>query len=268
PLIVSRLEQVDQPIPQVELEAIICVVSPDCSSRFGVDWDHTVKMDGQTALQVGSSGMTLAGVVSGKGLRHAFDDFATTSAFVNLLAKHGYLTIRASPRVMAQDGEKATISINRESFFAIQPQGMSASNNSAFFYQQDIQKVEAGIELDITPRVRGDVVTVDIERAEVSEDIRSVQSDLAANPYPVINRRRVSTTVHVKDGKTIVIGGLTQRETVDRVNRVPGLSRLPGVGYLFKSVERQSREAEVVIFISPRIVPPTICQSCIYTSAG
>ena len=38
-------------MPQVELEAIICVISPDCSSRFGVDWDHTVKMDGQTALQ-------------------------------------------------------------------------------------------------------------------------------------------------------------------------------------------------------------------------
>ncbi len=159
---------------------------------------------------------------------------------------------------MAKDGEKANISINRETFFS--PQGIQSANgatNGSFFVQQNIQKVLSGISLDITPEIRGDMVTINIEKAEVSEDIRTVNTDLALNPYPIINRRSVSTTVHVKDGKTIVIGGLVQNETVERQNSVPGISRIPGLGYLFRSKQLQTREADVVIFISPRIVRPT-----------
>ncbi|MEM6979794.1 MAG: type II and III secretion system protein, partial [Planctomycetota bacterium] len=186
------------------------------------------------------------------GLESIFSDFSKTSTFIRLLSEHGYLTIRATPHVMAKDGEQANIAINRETFFSVQPPG--ASGNNAVFFQQDIQKVDSGITLDITPHIRGDVVTIDIEKAEVSEDVRNANSELSVNQFPIINRRSVSTTVSVKDGKTIVIGGLVQRETVDRVNQVPGLSRLPLVGYLFQTTQRQTRDAEVVIFISPRII--------------
>lgn len=159
---------------------------------------------------------------------------------------------------MAQHGEQANITIGRETFFAIQPPG-TAGDNSTLFFQQDIQKVEAGITFDITPLVRERDVTLKIEKAEVSEDIRTSATELELNPYPVINRRSVSTTVHAEDGKTIIIGGLVQREIVDQLNRVPALSRLPGAGYLFKPVEKQSRKAEVVIFVSPRIVRQECC---------
>lgn len=258
PIILERLEALDQPVPQVELEAIVCVVSPDCGFRFGLDWSHAVELNDESAFKLGVTGLGIEAVGSKRGYEGLFDDFATTSAFVKLLAQNGYLTIRASPRVMAQDGGDANISIARETFFSTQvsPSVGSNTNNSAFFYQPNIQKVESGITLDITPRIRGDEVTVEIKNAEVSEDIRSASADLAANPYPIITRRKVSTTVHVRDGKTIIIGGLVQRETIDRTSRIPGLSNLPGVGNLFKSVEKQSRDAEVVIFISPRIVQP------------
>ncbi|MBB3210016.1 type II secretory pathway component GspD/PulD (secretin) [Rhodopirellula rubra] len=250
--IISRFASIDQPIPQVVLEAIICVVSPDCGFQFGLDWQHAVELDGAKSLALGATGLALNGTVSSEGMNQIFSEFSSTSTFVKLLNEHGYLTIRASPHVMAKDGEQANIAINRETFFSVQPPG--TTGNNAVFFQQDIQKVDAGITLDITPHIRGDVVTIDIEKAEVSEDVRTANNELSVNPFPVINRRSVSTTVSVKDGKTIVIGGLVQRETIDRVNRVPGLSRLPGVGYLFQSTQRQTRDAEVVIFISPRIV--------------
>jgi type IV pilus assembly protein PilQ len=257
-LIIDRFVSVDQPVPQVVLEAIICVVSPESGFQLGLDWQHAVELNGATAFKLGSDGLALTGAVSPNGLNSVFSDFSTTSAFIKLLNEKGYLTIRASPHVMAKDGEKANISINRETFFS--PQGIQAGNNASngsFFVQQNIQKVLSGISLDITPEIRGDVVTINIEKAEVSEDIRTVNSDLALNPFPIINRRSVSTTVHVKDGKTIVIGGLVQNETVERQNSVPGFSRIPGLGYLFRSKQRQTREADVVIFISPRIVKPT-----------
>lgn len=253
--IVDRFVSVDQPVPQVILEAIICVVSPDSGFQFGLDWNHAVELNGENALRFGAAGLAFSSNFTRAGGAAIFDDFAATSSFVRLLNEHGYLTIRASPHVMAQDGEQANIAINRQTFFSVQPQ--SANNpDSSFFFQQDIQEVLSGIVLDITPKIRGDIVTINIDKAEVSEDVRNANTETALNPFPIINRRSVSTTVHVKDGKTIVIGGLVQRETIDRVNRVPGLSKIPLVGYLFKTTQRQTRDAEVVIFISPKILTP------------
>lgn len=249
--ILARLREIDRPVPQIELEAIVCVSAPDKDFRFGLDWGHVVGVQGVDSLKAGMTGLTFQGSASKAGMRDAFSDFAVTSAFVRLLAQEGYVTIRAAPRVTTKDGEKASISINRETFFSLQP---STSN---VLFRQDVQKVEAGISLEITPRVHGDMVSVRISKAEVSEDIRaqSSGSDASTSAYPIINRRVVSTDVNVRDGHTVVIGGLVQRQTVDRINRVPGLHRIPLVGKLFQTIEKQERDAEVAIFISPRIVP-------------
>jgi len=183
--------------------------------------------------------------------------FTNTSAFLRCLEQNGYVKIRAAPRVMAQDGQKARIHIGRESFFSTQPE---VSN---LVFRQDIQQVESGIVLEITPTIRDPYVTVAIEKAEVSEDIRADETQSnSTDRFPVINRRSVSTTVQVSDGKTIVIGGLTQRQKVNVFNRVPVLGSIPLVGKLFRAVERQDQKAEVAIFISPRIVTETACDEC------
>jgi type IV pilus assembly protein PilQ len=247
----SRLQELDRPIPQVELEAIVCVVSPDSSFRFGADWSHVVGTEADQTFKVGVNGLALNSAVSGQGTKDAFSNVAITSSFVRLLAQEGYVTIRAAPRVTAKDGEKANISINRETFFSLQP----ASSN--VFFRQDVQKVEAGISLEITPRIHHDMVSVVIGKAEVSEDIRSssTSNDNSANSFPIINRRQVSTEVMVRDGNTIVIGGLVQKQTVDRIAKVPYLSSVPVLGKLFQTIEKQEQDAEVAIFITPRIVP-------------
>lgn len=251
-----RLRELDKPVPQVELEAIVCVVSPDSSFRFGMDWGHRVGSADTEDLNVTMNNLGLRSAFSADGARNIFSDFAVTSAFVRLLAQEGYITIRAAPRVTAKDGEKANISINRETFFSLQP------NNSSVFFQPNIQKVEAGISLEITPRVHDDMVNVKITKAEVSEDIRTqaANADLSSVVYPIINRRTVSTEVMVRDGHTITIGGLVQRQTVDRIAKVPFFSSIPIAGKLFESIEKQEQDAEVAIFICPRIV--TASASC------
>lgn len=255
--ILDRLQQLDSPIPQVELEAIVCVIAPDTGFRSGLDWNHAVSLNGSEVFNFGLAGLTFAGQGSGAGFSSAFSDFSVTSAFVKLLAQEGYLAIRAAPRVTARDGDQARISITRESFFSTQPQ------SDQVFFRQEIKQVDAGIELDITPVIRGDNITVKIEKAEVSEDIRTsqVNSAITENPFPQINRRTVSTTVHVKDGETVVIGGLVQRQTVDRLTKVPVLGDIPGLGRVFQTVEQKEQDAEVVIFISPRLVQPTTAPS-------
>lgn len=248
--ILERLQAADNPIPQVELEAIVCVIAPDKSFKSGLDWGHAVTMNGNDLFRIGMTGLAVSGAASGTGTSDAFSSFAVTSTFVKLLAQEGYLTIRAAPRVTARDGEPAKIAITRQSFFSTQP------NSANAFFRQELQDVEAGITLEITPIIRGDNITVKIEKAEVSEDIRTtdVNANIANNPYPLINRRSVATTVNVKDEETIVIGGLVQRQTVDRIARIPVLGSIPYAGRIFQTVEKLEQDAEVVIFISPRIV--------------
>ena len=247
----ARLQELDQPVQQVMLEAIVCVTSPESNFRFGMDWNHVVTANGVDQLNVGITGLAMKGSANTAG-NNALSDFSVTSAFVKLLSQQGYVTIRAAPRVTAKDGEKATISIARETFFTLQP------NSNQLFFNNNFQKVEAGISLIITPHVRGDLVAMEIEKAEVSEDIRTnedLSAQTSSTTFPIINRRQVSTKVDVRDGQTIAIGGLIQRQTVDKVTRIPFLGDLPAVGALFRSVEKQERDVEVAIFISPRIVP-------------
>lgn len=246
--VLNELEQLDRPIPQVVLEAMICVYSPQTSFRFGFDVDAGVRIyDRSTRLAL--SGLNLASTVGAGAAATNLNDFQVTSSLLRMLEQRGFVKIRASPRVMALDGQKAEIRIGRETFFSVQPEA------NDFVFRQDIQQVESGILLEITPAIRSPYVTVRIDRAEVSEDIRSdeTQAD-PSDRFPVINRRSVSTTVKVLDGETIVIGGLTQRQRVDQRNKVPFFGSLPLVGKLFNRVEKLDTKAEVAIFISPRIL--------------
>lgn len=246
----TRLQELDVLVPQVKLEAIVCFIAPEQGFQFGLDWNHAVKIDGQSSFNFGISGLSFSGLASQKGFQNTFSDYAVTSGFLKLLAREGYLTLRAAPSVVASTGKQATISISRETYFSLQPA------NAVNIFRQDVQTVNAGIVLNITPTIRGDTISVNLEKAEVSEDVRTNDSrpELNANPYPIINRRTVSTTVNVKDGETLVIGGLVQRQTVDRINRVVGLSDIPVLGNLFRSVEKQEQDVEVAIFISPSLV--------------
>jgi type IV pilus assembly protein PilQ len=247
--IVHELQLFDRPVPQVVLEAMVIVVSPDSGFKFGVNLKHLYAENDQ-AISVALQGLELAGNFTGALADDLFSKFSTTSFFIRALEQEGYLSIRATPHVMAKNGEKAEISISRETFFSTQP-----FFDTNVFVRQEIQKVEAGISLIITPTIRGGNVDMVIEKAEVSEDIRATIDDPAIdNPYPLINRRQVSTTVNVRDGETVVIGGLMQNQMVDRVSRVPFFSNIPLIGPLFNKTVKEEQAAEVVVLISPKIV--------------
>jgi type II secretory pathway component GspD/PulD (secretin) len=243
--ILDDLNRSDQAVGQVVLEVMVCVLSPERALQLGVDLKQGVPLSGGSAVNLALSGLSLAGDYGSSGAA----TFAQTSAFLRALARDGHVSIRASPRVMAKDGETARISIAKETFFSTQPAGL------ANFFRQEIQKIEAGITLDITPVIRGERVTMRIERAEVSEGIDNpAPMNGPSNTFPTINRRQVSTTVHVLDGETITIGGLAQRQFVEQLSKVPVLGDIPLIGKLFRHIDRREVETEVVIFISPRIV--------------
>ena len=117
---------------------------------------------------------------------------------------------------------------------------------------QTVQREEVGIKLRITPLVNADgYITTDIT-PEVSSvtDFRGPNSDL-----PVISTRQASTTVRLKDGNSVIIGGLLSEEKTRNVSKLPILGQIPGLGVLFQHHVIVTSKKDLVIEVTPRIIP-------------
>ena len=258
--ILTRLERLDRSVDQVMLEVLVCVYSPETDVRFGFDFQQGVTIANRRGGALSFDSLGIGAQYAGTGIQSQLNDFRIASAFLRALEQKGHVRIHAAPHVLAQDGKKAEIQIGRETFFS--PRGVG----NGLLLRQDIQRVQSGVLLELTPTICPPRVTIDIERAEVSEDLRMDETRIgAADQFPVINRRRVGTTVTVPDGNTVVIGGLRQQQEFDQVNKVPVLGDIRFLGKLFRRTERREQETELAIFISPRVVsdcwfdaPPSI----------
>ncbi|HVY62474.1 MAG TPA: type II and III secretion system protein [Planctomycetota bacterium] len=246
-LVLDELLRADRPVPQVVLEAIVCEYSPRQKRELGIDFEQGFSAGGGKFANVGMSDMV--GSAIARPAAAGVQSFRFTSAVVRALATEGYVSLRASPRVTVKDGERATISIGEQTYFTVQGDG------KALIFTPQLQSVQTGISLDIQPRIQGDRVSIKIDRAEVSDELRP--SAIVAGDdvrLPTVNTRRVSTTVHVHDGETAVIGGLLRKRRLERTVKVPFLGSIPGLGLLFQKSEESEEETEVAIFITPRIV--------------
>lgn len=239
------LARADRPVPQVVLEVIVCEFSPETKLDLGFDFAAGVEGADGKHTNIGMRELQLSGA-HGPPAMSGLLSFEFASAFVRALASEGYVSIRAAPRVMVRDGEAASIAIGEETFFTV--------STERFVFQQ-LQTVRSGITLDLTPRIGERGVAIKIDRAEVSDELRPSQILTGDDArLPSINTRRVSTTVTVRDGETVVIGGLVRRRQVERLVKVPFLGDIPGLGVLFQRRESRDEETEVAIFLSPRIV--------------
>jgi hypothetical protein len=109
--------------------------------------------------------------------------------------------------------------------------------------------------MDVTPSISSDGY-VRLEIAPSISQVSSVSDQLAENvSSPRINTREVSTTVTVRDGQTIVIGGLIQTTESDRRTKVPILGDIPGIGEIFKGYDVESVKTELLVILTPTIIP-------------
>jgi type IV pilus assembly protein PilQ len=135
------------------------------------------------------------------------------------------------------------------------------NQNSGGTITQTTMFEEVVLRLEITPHVIGDQnlrMKIIVKKDEV-DATRAVQG----NPY--IIKKRTETNLIVHDGETIVISGLTKQRTSGADNGIPGLKDIPILGWLFKNDDRSQKMEEVLIFITPKILPVPIAAA---TSAG
>lgn len=243
----AELAALDVRVPELEIEAIVCELSPYEGLETGFDFEHGVPLPGGKAGAINLQSLAAGGAIAPGG-ELGTQTFEFYSAFVRLLASEGYVSIRAAPRVRVQDGAPAQILIGDLTYFT-----PSQDANQVF---RELRTIETGIVLELSARVQGGGdIAVRIDRAEVSDELRP--TSLVPSPdgsLPTVSTRRVKTSVTLQDGATVVLGGLVRRRLVERSVSIPVLGDVPLLGELFRRRDQREEETEVAIFLTARIV--------------
>ena len=156
--------------------------------------------------------------------------------------------VRAAPSMAVMNGHQADIFIGVRRFIKVEFISYGQTT-------EKIQGVDVGVKLQVRPLTGGGgevTLRIDPDGTEVS----NVSEIDPRTGLPVLSTRQAGTTVRVKDGETVMIGGLSQYQTEERVTKVPVLGDLPLIGGLFRSRSRGTLDSDLVVFVTPYILTP------------
>ncbi len=260
----------DQPEPQVEIEARIVVATRSFSRDIGVQLSALVL----GARGSGAGGTTLPGapvddrlpipgsLPSGGVNNNLASQIANTAiglttgvfgtAQINLLItageQKGQAKVIATPRVTALNNRSAIIESKTQiPITTIQPGGGGGGE----FPVATVEYIDVPLKLEITPQIT-DVGTIVLE--VLAEN--SSTATIIAGGAPAINTQRMQSQITVPDGGTTVVGGVLFDDERESQDRTPGLSRIPILGNLFKRKGVERNTSEILFFITPRIYRP------------
>jgi len=166
---------------------------------------------------------------------------AEVLASLEYLEQCGLAQVRASPRAVAVDGERAELQAIQELYVPIA--GSLVTN-------PEIETIQAGVKMSVTPLL---TASGDVE-LRIEPEVSDVVGLDPKNSLPIINRRSMKTTVRVRDGETVVLGGLRRSISRDDRTRTPGLGDVPLLGSLFSSRDRADTDTDLVLLITPRVL--------------
>ena len=159
----------------------------------------------------------------------------------------------ANPRILVIDNETALFDIVTEHPYVERTITGGSITESVKFK-------EVGIKLEVTPHVAREGMLRLLITPTFSVVLDRVQ--VSSSNVPIVNKREVKTITLVRDGRTVVLGGLRQKDTTQRVNKIPWLGDLPLLGGLFKFEGEATIVTELVVFITPTIITePTLSQA-------
>lgn len=227
----------DKPVHQVQIEARIVVMRERHARQLGIQWQR----DTPSAVE-SSSGLNLS-IDPMAGAARLGLGFVTRNRLLALtleaLESEGSSQTLSQPSVVTVERQPAVIRQGQQ----VPYQETSASGATSSHLH------DAVLALSATPVIMTGhqiMLTLDIQNDSVS--------DLRFNDMPVIDTNRIQTQVAVNDGETIALGGILTHKQVERLSQTPWLANVPLLGALFRARENSNERAELLIFITPRIV--------------
>ncbi|MGH7720462.1 MAG: type II secretion system protein GspD [Gemmatimonadaceae bacterium] len=244
-LIQAVIQELDIRPLQVLIEVLIAEIRRDRSFSFGVGAELP-----ETRLR-GTTNTTVEASTTGIGL----GDFVMrvmniggveVDATLRAAAARGDATIVSRPVVLTANNERADILVGSQRPFV---QVQRALPTDAPIRDQVVQYKDVGTQLNVLPTISADGYVM----LEVSQEVNAATTETQFDA-PVISTRSVQTRLLVKDGQTVVLGGLTDRQRDASQGGVPLLSSIPLLGGLFGRSSRRLTETELFVFITPRVI--------------
>lgn len=221
---------IDNPVPQILIESKVLEISESDSLRLGFSFGS--KAGTFKFITNKDTGQTVPAA-----------DLQTT---LNALISDGRAKVVATPKIATLDGLEAVINIGSRIPYAVPVTNGSAST------QWTVEYIDAGVKLKITPRLgkEGHITT------SIQPEVSSISQwrTTAAGDFPVISTRNAQSTLRVKDGETIVVGGLMSEADRENISALPILGQIPVVGLLFQNRTVEKAKTEIVFLITPHVI--------------
>ncbi len=170
---------------------------------------------------------------------------------IDAVLREGNGKVLANPKIATLNGKEASMLIGQRIPFVVTGTIFAGDAGAQV---STVQKEEVGIKLRITPLINADgYITTEIT-PEVST---SPASAAQFADLPVVSTRQATTTVRLKDGNSVIIGGLLSEEKTTNITKVPLLGQIPGLGLLFQHQTITTSKKDLIIEVTPRILPDT-----------
>jgi type IV pilus secretin PilQ/predicted competence protein len=257
PRLRTMLVELDQPIPQVHIEARIVSISNEAKKQLGIIWGYNnyrnaAELDAK--INPITSSIALPAVEPTTSLAFGFiRQNVNLNVELQAMQSDSLLEILSSPSVLVLDGKEAEIKQGKEIPYVTQT---ANTINTSFR--------EANLGLKVKPTVLMDgYIILDVA---VTND--SVDQTSSSTSGLLINKQAITTNLFLEDKVTVVIGGIVQQNKSRTNSKVPGLGDIPLFGNLFKNSDKANDQSELMVFITPRIVSMSPKQNSETTAKG
>lgn len=244
-IIRSILDQLDKIPEQVLIETVIVEASLTANDKLGVEWNYTGGGTNRSNVGTGfdNTGATNSDGTVNEGFKYTLTG-TNYNVFLNALKSDTKFQVLSTPKIFTSNNVQAQINIS-QSIPYITSSRQDVNGN--FTYSYSFQDV--GVVLTVTPRITSNgMVTMEVD--QTANDLQGYTTFNA----PIINQRQANTTVSVKDGETIILGGIIRKTVNTDVRKVPLLGDIPVLGNLFKSTAKTNQKTELLVFLTPRVV--------------
>lgn len=250
-LVQRALESIDRAPAQVLIDAVIAEVRLNDTLRYGVQFFFETNGISGVA-DSGRGGFGLDGFDANgtfPGFNFLLESGDNARFALDALSNVTDLTVVSSPSVMVLDNRTAEFQVGDEVPIVTRTSNSVVNPDSPVV--NNIEFRDTGVILTVTPRVSSTgLVTLEIDQ-EVS-DVSTTAS--TGDLTPTISTRRISSTVSVRSGQTIILGGLIDESRNSGRRGIPGVASIPYLGDLLSSTEITTNRTELLVFITPRVV--------------
>ncbi|MCQ2108813.1 MAG: secretin and TonB N-terminal domain-containing protein [Fibrobacter sp.] len=250
------VEKMDLPVAQILIEVLVVDLDLEKGHNHGLNLFF-----GNAAKSVGSENLfpSVDQTLNSKQLQRVFNGIGLGEIVsipkdlvtkINAMEQEKILDVKARSQIATLNGETAVLTIGQTQYYMMASevdynQGDAVTSKTT----QRFEQIEANSNITVTPYVTGEGEIT----CEIVPDFSEPEGSFSSEVPPTLNKRYVKSSVRLRDGETIVLGGMVKESVSDVHRQVPFLGSIPVIGWLFRNVERVHSKSQLLIFVTPHI---------------